>query len=78
VPDTHVCPEATNDAKATPFTAEVRSASSKTIIGAWVSNFKARKSKCHDLLAFPPSSAVNAAKLEPTTLPRERPVSLLA
>lgn len=34
VPDTHVWPDATNDAKATPFTADITSASSKTTMGA--------------------------------------------
>jgi hypothetical protein len=34
VPETHVCPEATKEAKVTPFTAEIRSASLKTTIGA--------------------------------------------
>jgi hypothetical protein len=34
VPETQVCPEATKEANATPFTAEIRSASSKTMMGA--------------------------------------------
>src|ERR1700722_937033 len=31
----HVCPEATKEANATPLTADIRSASSNTRIGAW-------------------------------------------
>lgn len=35
VPETHVWPDAMNEANATPLTAETTSASSKISIGAW-------------------------------------------
>jgi len=35
VPETHVCPDATNEANAVPLTADTRSASLKTTIGAY-------------------------------------------
>ena len=38
VPETHVWPEATNEANAAPFTADSTSASSKITIGAFRAN----------------------------------------
>ena len=80
VPDTHVCPEATKEAKATPLTADVRSASLKTTIGAFGNKRQVLliPRDPRTCITFPPSSAVNEAKLEPTIVPRARPVEVPA
>jgi hypothetical protein len=79
VPETHVCPDATKEAKATPLTADIRSASLNTIIGAYRINVRRlRSQEFHLIMTLPPSSAVNAAKLDPTILPSARPVDVPA
>jgi hypothetical protein len=80
VPETHVCPEATKEAKAIPLTADVRSASLNTMIGAFKRHIRRLciPENFFVSITLPPSSAVNAAKLEPTMLPRARPVDVPA
>ena len=79
VPDTHVWPEATNEANAAPFTADSTSASSKITIGAFRANDQFVWSAVeYGLLTFPPNSAVYEARLAPTMAPRARPVDVPA
>ena len=79
VPDTHVWPEATNEANAAPFTADSTSASSKITIGAFRANDQfVWTAVDNGLRTFPPNSAVYEARFAPTMAPRARPVDVPA
>ncbi len=69
VPDTHVWPEATNEAKAAPLTAATGSASSKMDDWSLKIRVNAQTTGGQPRRTFPPSSAVKDARLEPTMLP---------